>query len=113
MNMRTAAFTTAVLRLFSGMSHADVDGDGKRLASAAKVFDEIMSAPDKAIPEGVLEKAECVVIVTGMLKGGFVVGGQFGKGAMSCRREGKTGWSSPAMIRMGGGSVGLQLGASE
>jgi len=85
----------------------------ERLANAAKAFDEIMSAPDKGIPGDVLNKAECVVIIPGMKKGGFIVGGRYGKGAVSCRNKAKTAWGAPAMLEMGGGSFGLQIGASE
>src|SRR5215213_7636617 len=84
----------------------------KRLGEAAKAFTEIMSADDKAIPGSVLDKAECVAIVPGMKKGGFIVGGSFGRGAVSCRSADKKSWGAPAMLEMGGGSVGLQLGAS-
>lgn len=90
---------------------ADSDGQ-ERLARAAAAFGEIMSAPDKAIPSGVLEKADCVAIIPDMVKGGFIVGGQFGRGAVSCRGKGKAGWGAPVMVEMGGGSVGLQIGAS-
>ena len=72
-----------------------------------------MSAPDKGIPGDVLNKAECVVIIPGMKKGGFIVGGRYGKGAVSCRNKAKTAWGAPAMLEMGGGSFGLQIGASE
>src|SRR5215467_14355766 len=84
----------------------------ERLANAAKAFDEIMSAPDKGIPGSVLDKADCVVIIPGMVKGGFIVGGQGGRGAVSCRGADRKGWGAPAMVEMGGGSVGLQAGAS-
>jgi lipid-binding SYLF domain-containing protein len=84
----------------------------ERIANAAKAFGEIMSAPDKGIPGGVLDKAECIVIIPGMKKGGFIVGGRYGKGLVSCRNKAKTGWGAPAMLEMGGGSVGLQIGAS-
>jgi lipid-binding SYLF domain-containing protein len=83
-----------------------------RLADAGKAFSEIMAAQDKNIPGSILDKAECVVIIPGMVKGGFIVGGQGGKGAVSCRGANKSGWGAPAMIEMGGGSVGLQVGAS-
>jgi SH3 domain-containing YSC84-like protein 1 len=83
----------------------------ERLAHAAKAFDEIMSGKDN-IPKNVLDKADCVVIIPGMKKGGFIVGGRYGKGAVSCRNKAKTGWDAPAMLEMGGGSVGLQIGAS-
>lgn len=76
---------------------------------AARVFDEIMSAPDKAIPEGVLEKAECVAVFPSVIKGGFIVGGRGGRGVASCRTS--TGWSAPAFFNLGGGSFGLQIGA--
>lgn len=84
----------------------------ERLAHAAKAFDEIMSAPDKGIPGNLLDKADCVVIFPGMVKGGFIVGGRYGKGMVSCRNKAKTQWGSPAMLELGGGSFGLQIGAS-
>ena len=67
--------------------------------------------PDKGIPGGVLNKAACVVVVPGMKKGGFIVGGSFGRGATSCRGAAKSGWGAPAMVELGGGSVGFQIGA--
>jgi len=86
--------------------------EGERLAEAAKAFGEIMAAPDKGIPGDLLSKADCVVIIPGMKKGGFIVGGRYGKGLVSCRNKAKTDWGAPAMLEMGGGSVGLQIGAS-
>jgi SH3 domain-containing YSC84-like protein 1 len=83
----------------------------ERLAHAAKAFDEIMSGKDN-IPKDWLDKAECIVIIPGMKKGGFIVGGRYGKGMVSCRGTGKAGWGAPAMLEMGGGSVGLQIGAA-
>jgi SH3 domain-containing YSC84-like protein 1 len=83
----------------------------ERLANAAKAFDEIMSGKDN-IPKDWLDKAECIVIIPGMKKGGFIVGGRYGKGMVSCRGTGKAGWGAPAMLEMGGGSVGLQIGAA-
>jgi lipid-binding SYLF domain-containing protein len=84
----------------------------ERLTHAATAFGEIMSAPDKGIPGGLLDKADCIVIIPGMKKGGFIVGGRYGKGLVSCRNKAKTEWGAPAMLEMGGGSVGLQIGAS-
>ena len=83
----------------------------ERLANAAKAFDEIMSGKDN-IPKDWLDKAECIVIIPGMKKGGFIVGGRYGKGMVSCRGTGKAGWGAAAMLEMGGGSVGLQIGAA-
>src|SRR6185369_11788658 len=68
---------------------------------------------DKGIPRDLVEKAECAVIVPGLKKGAFVVGGQFGKGFITCRDDKARGWSAPAAIRVEGGSVGFQIGGSE
>jgi lipid-binding SYLF domain-containing protein len=85
----------------------------KRLEEAAAVFSEIMATPDKAIPQDLLEKAHCIVIVPGVKKGAFIVGGKYGKGYLSCRNKSGMNWSAPATVRMEGGSVGFQIGGSE
>ena len=108
--MRTAILTGLLLSLSSGFVLADKATD-ERLANAATAFGEIMSAPDKGIPGDVLNKAACVVVVPGMKKGGFIVGGSFGRGSISCRGTGNSGWGAPAMVELGGGSVGFQIGA--
>jgi lipid-binding SYLF domain-containing protein len=71
-----------------------------------------MATPDKAIPQDLLRKAQCVVIVPGLKKGAFVVGGEYGRGFALCRRPGGLGWTAPAAVRMEGGSVGFQIGGS-
>ena len=85
----------------------------KRLDAAAEVFSEITAAPDKGIPQDLLEKAHCVVIVPGMKKGAFIIGAEYGRGFANCRRSGGTGWSAPAAIKIEGGSVGFQIGGAE
>ena len=84
----------------------------KRLGEAAAVFSEIMSAPDKGIPRDLVGNAHCIVIVPDLKTAAFLVGGKYGKGYLSCRNEGGTGWSAPATVRIEGGSVGFQLGGS-
>jgi SH3 domain-containing YSC84-like protein 1 len=84
----------------------------KRLTEAAAVFSEIMAAPDKGIPQDLLEKAHCIVIVPGLKTGAFLVGGKYGKGYLSCRNKGGSGWSAPATVRIEGGSIGFQIGGS-
>jgi lipid-binding SYLF domain-containing protein len=79
-----------------------------RLQLATGVLKQIMDAPDKGIPEEVLDSAKCVVVVPHLVKGGFIVGGKHGRGVASCRTA--TGWSAPAFISVGGGSWGLQIG---
>src|SRR6185436_88266 len=91
----------------------DKDKEVDRLNEAATVFTEIMDAPDKGIPQDLLEKAHCIVIVPGLKKGAFIVGAKFGKGFVSCRDKTSHRWSAPAGVRMEGGSVGFQIGGSE
>jgi lipid-binding SYLF domain-containing protein len=88
------------------------DKAGQRLDDAAAVFAEIMAAPDKGIPQDLLDKARCVVIVPGLKTGAFVVGAKYGKGFVSCREMGGP-WSAPGSVRVEGGSVGFQIGGSE
>ena len=85
----------------------------KRLEEAAAGFSEIMATPDKGIPQDLLEKAHCIVIVPGLKKGAFIIGGKYGKGYLSCRNKNGKGWSAPGTVRIEGGSVGLQIGGSE
>jgi SH3 domain-containing YSC84-like protein 1 len=85
----------------------------ERMQAATEVFSEVMSAADKGIPQDLLNKAHCVVIVPGLKKGAFIIGGKYGRGFVSCRSSSGHGWSAPGAIRVEGGSVGLQIGASE
>ncbi len=85
----------------------------KRLNEASDVFSEVMSAPDKGIPQELLENAHCIVIVPGLKTAAFIVGGKYGKGYLSCRINHGTAWSSPGTVRIEGGSAGFQIGASE
>ena len=84
----------------------------KRLDEAAAVFSEVMAAPDKGIPQDLLEKAHCIVIVPDLKTGAFVFGGKYGKGYLLCRDKSGRGWSAPATVRIEGGSVGFQIGGS-
>jgi lipid-binding SYLF domain-containing protein len=85
----------------------------KRLQSAAQAFREVMGMPDKSIPQELLNKAECIIIVPDLKKGAFIVGGKYGRGFLSCRKKDGAGWSAPGAIRIEGGSVGFQIGGSE
>ena len=85
----------------------------QRLELAGTVMDEILQSPDSGIPQDLLNKSHCAVIVPGLKKGAFFLGGTYGKGFMTCRREDGVGWSAPAAIRMEGGGIGLQIGGSE
>jgi SH3 domain-containing YSC84-like protein 1 len=83
----------------------------QRLDEAAAVVRELMATPDRSIPQDLLDKAQCIVIVPGLKKGAFILGGKYGKGYISCRKRGD-GWSAPGTIRVEGGSIGLQIGGS-
>lgn len=89
---------------------SDRDDDIERIQAATQVFHEIMSTPDKSIPQGLLESAECVAIIPGEKKVAFGVGGNYGKGLATCRTG--HGWSAPLFLAVGGGSVGFQIGGS-
>src|SRR6187401_604930 len=116
MNSRSILTTVAVLCLALGVGtvasaqkKANLEDEVGQSEKAAKVFGEIMGTPDKGIPKDLLEKAECVAVFPSVLKAGFVVGGQGGRGVASCRTV--NGWSAPAYFTLGGGSFGLQIGA--
>jgi lipid-binding SYLF domain-containing protein len=84
-----------------------------RLQNAANVLREIMDTPDAAIPQTLLDRAYCIVIVPGLKKAGFIVAGKYGKGYVSCRHKNGIGWTAPGTVRVEGGSFGFQIGASE
>jgi lipid-binding SYLF domain-containing protein len=89
------------------------EAENKRLQDAATVLTEIMATGDNAIPQHLLDKAECAVIVPGMKKGGFIVGAKYGRGFATCRLPSKAGWSAPSGVRIEGGSFGFQIGGAE
>jgi lipid-binding SYLF domain-containing protein len=99
-----------VLSLFALLfvSQIFAESAAGRIESASNVLNEIMSAPDKGIPEEILGSAKCVAVVPSLLKGGFVFGGAHGKGMATCRTA--DGWSAPAPFTITGGSFGLQIG---
>src|SRR5579871_3504861 len=88
--------------------NADQGKATDRVRAASEVINEIMSAPDKGIPEEVMGSAKCVAVVPSMLKGGFIFGGRYGRGVASCRTP--KGWSAPAFFTIKGGSFGFQIG---
>src|ERR1700722_17111331 len=79
-----------------------------RLQSAGEVLHAVMGAPDKGIPEEVLNGSKCILVVPNLIKGGFIVGAKHGRGVATCRTS--EGWSAPAFVSVGGGSWGLQIG---
>lgn len=102
-----------LLAVFAGLASpawaaSDHEAANKRLDHAGNVLSEIMGAPDKGIPQEVMEHAKCVAVVPHMVKGGFVIGAENGRGVATCRTA--NGWSAPAFFAITGGSWGLQIG---
>ncbi|HYR74376.1 MAG TPA: lipid-binding SYLF domain-containing protein [Pyrinomonadaceae bacterium] len=89
------------------------DDTSKRLNAAADVLSEVLGAPDKGIPQDLLDKAACAVIVPNVKKGAFIVGAKYGRGFIVCRKKSGRGWSAPGGVKVEGGSVGFQIGGSE
>ena len=121
--MRAFAFNRAIagaivsVAIFAGAAHAQKP-DPKKIAEASRdaqkaadAFTEIMNVPEKAIPQSLLDKAEAIAVFPGVIKAGFIVGGRGGHGVISRRIKG--GWGAPAAFDLGGGSVGLQIGATK
>jgi lipid-binding SYLF domain-containing protein len=110
--MRWFTLALAVALGCSPLAAADEKSKtAERLEDAAALFSEIMGTPDKSIPQDLLDKSQCIVLVPGLKKGAFVIGGKYGRGFAVCRAPGQ-GWGPPAAIRIEGGSVGFQIGVS-
>src|SRR5574341_34459 len=109
MRLRIGSLALALAAVLLGAEPKEIE----RVKEAAIVFDEIMGIKERTIPQELLDRAECVVIVPGLKKAAFIFGAKYGKGVISCRPENGEGWSGPATIRIEGGSFGLQLGGSE
>src|SRR5580704_2814342 len=103
--MTLAALLSITTIGWAGSNRAATDD---RLHHAGRVLHEIMAAPDRGIPEEVLEHAKCIAVVPHLLKGGFVFGAENGRGVATCRTS--SGWSAPVFFAITGGSWGLQIG---
>ena len=103
-----AAITALALPMLVSATETD-----RRLDAAADLLTDMMQSSDKGVPQDLLNRSQCVILVPGLKKGGFGIGGKYGRGFAMCRRAGGTGWSAPAGMRIEGGSVGFQIGVSE
>jgi len=106
-----AAGLLALRPFWSAKNPSEAKAEQDRLQNAGKVMQEILNLPDD-IPQDLIDKARCVVVMPSVLKAAFVVGGSYGRGAMVCR-TGKNfagPWGAPAMYALEGGSIGLQIG---
>jgi lipid-binding SYLF domain-containing protein len=114
--MRTTllAILAAGAVVFTPLAMADKESSAaERLDASADVLSDMMHASDKGIPQDLMNRAECVVVIPNMKKAGFIWGAKYGRGYAVCRRKGASGWTAPAGMRIEGGSFGLQIGGSE
>lgn len=107
--MTRGFIVVAMLLAASSAFAAEDGGERQRLADAAQVVHELRSAPDNRIPDSIWERARCVAVLPGVKKAAFIIGGEFGKGVMSCRTS--TGWSAPVFLTLDKASFGAQAGA--
>jgi lipid-binding SYLF domain-containing protein len=107
----TSMLSAALLLLAVVASASDQDKDDDRLRNCGTVLKEILDVPDN-VPHGLLDKADCVVVFPSVLKAAFIVGGSYGRGAMSCRQgeDFRGHWGAPTMMALEGGSFGFQIG---
>ena len=111
--MKKYLVAAACLTLVAGVVSAqDLNKEQRRLEESGIVMQEVLNIPDN-IPHDLLEKAECVIVFPSLMKAAFVVGAQYGRGAMVCRTGDKFrgAWGAPAMYALEGGSIGFQIGA--
>ena len=105
----------AIVGTLSNAAYAE-DREAKvadRLDASVDTLVDMSHADDKGIPQELLENSHCVIVIPGMKKAGFIFGAKYGRGFASCRRPNNAGWTAPAAMRVEGGSVGFQIGASE
>jgi lipid-binding SYLF domain-containing protein len=114
--MRKSLITILAIAGTLGSAAYAADREAKvddRLDASVDTLADMTHAADNGIPQDLLDKAHCVVVIPGMKKAGFIFGAKYGRGFAACRRPGGKGWSAPAAMRVEGGSVGFQIGASE
>src|SRR5262249_37823566 len=112
MTMRRTTLTGLLLLIgLASTALAQTPGskEVKRIDEAAAVLNELRGVPDKDVPQSLWTGATCAIVIPGLKRAAFVVGGEYGKGLASCRRA--SGWGAPVFVEVAKGSWGLQLGA--
>ena len=107
---RAVAMTAAALLMASAGPARAQDDEQKRTTDAAAVLETLVRAPDQEIPQHILERAEAIVVIPSLVKGGFIIGAQHGRGVMSVRNRDTNRWSAPGFVALTGGSIGWQIG---
>ena len=109
MNLSVCLVMGIATTAFAQSTAKDTHDEIEQTAKAATIFRQVMSAPDKAIPRGILDDADCIAVFPQVIKAAFGFGGRGGRGVVVCRNA--NGWSAPAFLNIGGASFGLQIGA--
>lgn len=110
---KTAAAFAGLLLLSAPAFAGAADGEAARLDEGILVLDEIMGAPDSAVPQSILERAVAIAVFPSTVRAGFIFGGQRGRGFIAARNPATGVWSAPAFLTLTGGSFGLQVGAQQ
>lgn len=105
-----AGLAVAALMAIPGFAQKDA---AERLNAATEDVNALFAASDKGVPQDLLAKASCVVMIPNLKKGGFIVGAEYGKGFFTCRKENGVGWMAPGSIKITGGKFGLLIGGAE
>ncbi|HLW79582.1 MAG TPA: lipid-binding SYLF domain-containing protein [Terriglobia bacterium] len=108
--MKKLGIALVCLLISTAALASEVGKEADQIAKANEVLGEIMQTPDKSVPQDLLNRSVCVGIVPSELKFAFIVGGNYGRGVLVCRRHGDGAWGAPSLFRLGGGSFGLQIG---
>jgi SH3 domain-containing YSC84-like protein 1 len=111
--LRLKIQTLAAILLTAVAVPASAENANERLKEANAVLNELMATRDNGIPEDLLAKAHCAIIIPGAKKGGFFIGAQYGRGFAICRDQAHKGWGAPAAVRLEGGTIGAQIGGAE
>jgi lipid-binding SYLF domain-containing protein len=111
--MRTLITALAIVASVLPGAYGKAGDAADRLDDAADVMTDMMQTSDRGIPQDLMNRAECVIVVPNLKKAAFVFGAKYGRGFVVCRKPGGSGWSAPGGIRIEGGSFGLQIGGSE
>lgn len=108
-----AAFAVFALALpLFPQTSASSTGAGKIASNAANDLQELLTASDRGVPRKLLDDAACVIVVPNLLKGGFIIGAEYGRGLFSCRHESGVGWTAPGFVKIMGGKFGLLIGGA-
>ena len=108
--MKKLVMTLGCLFIAAAALSSEAGKEADQIAKANEVLGEIMRTPDKSVPQDLLDRSVCVGIVPSELKFAFIVGGNYGRGVLTCRRHGDGPWGAPSLFHLGGGSFGLQIG---